>query len=320
MAFAAKALELQLADSQKACLSVAQKSSSLRPCFGRPWLSFARRMKPSARNMARRQRTYRDSSSDREDLQQAGAGCWTLRLVNASLQVPHASGTCNTCPPFSLATLADEPAYSLGRCLCLLPGSAASGPCREVILSAAQNFHVSVWYLYYSLLTGGTRSLGFGGAALRLRRPRNVRCSRTPAFCPSPWNPEVTGDCGLADPRLTVGADFAEENLQATHIELTHVQAASLRIWSCRGVGVSERGGSFRLGACACGSFLSCRTLAHGKRVFVTKAKLLGTGVLPLHELKVPACKQESGHLHKQTLDLSWMPALGSRVLELAAS
>ena len=150
MAFAAKALELQLADSQKACLSVAQKSSSLRPCFERPWLSFARRMKPSARNMARRRRTHRDSSSDREDLQQAGAGCWTLRLVNASLQVPHASGACNTFPPFSLATLADEPAYSLGRCLCLLPGSAASGPCREVILSAAQNFHVSVWYLYYS--------------------------------------------------------------------------------------------------------------------------------------------------------------------------
>ena len=127
----------------------------------------------------------------------------------------------------------------------------------------------------------------------------------------------MTSDCGLADPRLTVGADFAEENLQATHIELTHVQAASLRIWSCRGVGVSERGGSFRLGACACGSFLSCRTLAHGKKVFVTKAKLLGTGVLPLQELKVPACNQESGHLHKQTLDLSWMPALGSRVLEL---
>ncbi|CAE7704278.1 nipblb [Symbiodinium necroappetens] len=77
---------------------------------------------------------------------------------------------------------------------------------------------------------------------------------------------------------LTVGADFAEENLQVS-------------------------------------AFLN--VVDHSASEPAPAAKLLGTGVLPLQELKVPACNQESGHLHKQTLDLSWMPALGSRVLEL---
>ena len=111
----------------------------------------------------------------------------------------------------------------------------------------------------------------------------------------------------LCIPRLTVGADFAEENLQATR-RLNSLRRPQVEPVSCRGVGISECGGSFRFGACACGSFLSLqnRWAQHGlKRSVFYQGKASRDGSLASPGVE-GAHMSGGGHLRRQTLDLTF--------------
>ncbi|CAE7027870.1 nipblb [Symbiodinium sp. CCMP2592] len=139
---------------------------------------------------------------------------------------------------------------------------------------------LSSQYVSLSGSVAETRSLGLSAWKAPYRDFTALGTSGVREFQPSAsrrGNSEtwiVTVAC-LCIPRLTVGTDFAEENLQVS-------------------------------------AFLNVVDPSASEAA--PAAKLLGTGVLPLQELKVPGCWERAS---PQADALSQIPMLGSSVVEL---